>query len=227
MGKLNKAVLGLPPGNVGQVLFREIDGKVYIGTRPKSFMPGTDVPAVNRRKRFGLTGKFAKAINSIDKVKIVWDAVTPNNISPYNGIFKANYPNVTPDTVSDTALLSPGIGFNSAIDTAVIDNTGIQVTLEALGVDSGIDPLIETHIVMAAVISCNVTSDVNLKPNYFLAFKSAPVATNLVNPLSFSVAFKEQEATYYDKYTNHKTFLAFVTLNAEGKPVQYSSTSVQ
>jgi len=227
MGKLRKAVLGIPSGNVGQVLFREIGENVYIGTRPKSFIPGTDERAVNRRKRFGLTGKLAKAINSIDKIKIVWDAVTPNNISLYNGIFKANYPNVTPDTVSDTALLSPGIGFNAAIDTAVINNTGIQVTLEALGVDSGIDPLIETHVVMAAVVSCSVTSDTNLKPNYFLAFKSAPVVTNLVNPLSFSVPFKEQEATYYNKYTSHKTFIAFVTLDADGKPVHYSSTSFQ
>jgi len=227
MGKLKKAVLGNPSGIVGQVLFRDRGGEVYMSTRPKSFMPGADTPAVNRRKRFGLTGKFAKAVNSIDKMKIVWDAVTPNNISPYNGIFKANYSNVTPDSVSDTALLSPGIGFNAAVDTAVIDNTGVQVTLEALGVDSGINPVIETHIVMAAVVSCSVTTDTNLNPNYFLALKSVPVDTNLVNPLSFSVTFGDQEATYFDKYTTHKTFIAFVTLDADGKPVHYSSTSVE
>jgi len=226
MGKLNKAVLGLPSGAVGQVLFREHDGNIYIGTRPKSFMPGNNIPAVNRRKRFGLTGKFAKAVNSIDKLKIVWDAVTPNNISPYNGIFKANYSNVTPDTVSDTALLSPGIGFNADVNTAVIDNTGIQITLNALGADTDIDPVTETTIVMAAVVSCKDTLDTNLKPNYFLAFKSAPLATNLLNPLSFSIRFDDQESTYFDKYTSHKTFLACVTLDANGKPVHYSSTAI-
>lgn len=204
MGKLNKAVLGQPSGAVGQVLFRKMDGNVYIGTRPKSFMPGLDAPAVNRRKRFGLTGKFAKTVNSIDKMKVVRDAVTPDNISPYNGIFKANYLNVTPDTVSDTALLSPGIGFNAVVDTAVIDNTGIQITLEALGTESDINPLIETSIVMAAVVSCKDNSDINLNPNYFLAFKSASVSTNLVNPLSFSITFDNMESTYYDKYAHIK-----------------------
>ena len=227
MGKLKKAVLGNPSGIVGQVLFRDRGGDVYMSTRPKSFMPGTDSPAVDRRNRFGLTGKFAKAINSIDKLKIVWDAATPNDISPYNGIFKANYINVTPTDVSDTALMAPGFGFDAVASAVTVSDTEIEAVLDPLGADSGINLAVEKTILMAAVVFCKDTDDPNLKPNFCMAFKSGEQVLNLTNPLTFNVAFTSQETTYYDKYTTHKTFLVFVTLDENGNPVHYSSTIVE
>ncbi len=227
MGKLKKAVLGNPSGIVGQVLFRDRGGDVYMSTRPKSFMPGTDSLAVDRRNRFGITGKLAKAINSIDKLKIVWDEATPNNISPYNGIFKANYINVTPTDVSDTALMAPGFGFDAVATTVTVSDSEIEVVLSPLGADSGINLAVEKTILMAAVVFCKDTTDPNLKPNFCLAFKSGEQILNLSNPLTFNVALTSMEATYFDKYTTHKTFIAFVTLDENGKPVHYSSTIVE
>ena len=226
MGKLSKNILGNPSGAVGKVVFKERGNSVFIGTRPKSYMPGYDTDSINRRKRFGLTGKFSKAVNSIDVLKIVWDAATPNNISPFNGIFKANYHNVAADDVNSTAILTPSVGFKATESSIELSNTEVTATLNALGTASEIDTQIETTIVMAALVYCKGLLDPNFKEDYFMAFKSDPVIVNLTSSLSFSITLSGTENQIFDKFSSHKGFLVFVTLDATGNPIRYSNTFV-
>ncbi|MCX6159009.1 MAG: hypothetical protein NTY74_13600 [Ignavibacteriae bacterium] len=226
MGKLFKNVLGDPSGAVGKVVFKERGGNIYIGVRPKPYMPGNGTDAVSRRMKFGLTGKLSTAINSIDKLKIVWDKATPSNITPYNGIFKANYQNVTPTDVSNTMLMAPGVGFKITTSSAEVTNTDVSVTLNALGTDTEIDTMVETTMVMAVVVYCKGVLDPNFKENYFIAMKSSPMNINLVNPLTFSVTLSGTESQMFDKYSTHKGFITFVTLDDLGNPVRFSNTVV-
>ena len=224
MGFLKKSVLGKPSGAVGDILFRYKDGKTIIGTRPVSFMPGTDAASVNRRSRFGITSKFSQAVNSLPSFKSLWDNVTPNNISPYNGIFKASYPFVTPTDVSASAGIVPILyGFNVTTTDVTVDETEVNVSIDPIGTNAEIDTNVEKFIQLGTVIKCSDGTMDTLPALLFIPLKSANVVLNLVNPLTFSITLSDQDSDLYSMYDTHLSYLALVTLDENGKAVHYSS----
>lgn len=224
MGFLKKSVLGKPSGAVGDILFRYKDGKTIIGTRPVSFMPGTDQASVDRRSRFGITGKFSSAVNSIPSFKSLWDNVTPNNISPYNGIFKASYPFVTPTDVSASAGIVPILyGFNVTTTDVTVDETGVSVSIDPIGTNAEIDTNVEKFIQLGTVIKCSDGTMDTIPALMFIPLHSANVVLNLANPLTFSITLSDQDSDLYSLYDTHLSYLALVTLDENGKAVHYSS----
>lgn len=223
MGILKKAVLGLPSGAVGDVLFRIKNGRSIIGTRPVNFTPGMDVKSVNRRNRFGITSKFSQAVNSISSFKNLWDIVTPNNISPYNGIFKASYPYVTPTDVTNSASIVPFLfGFNVTTTDVTIDGTEVSVSIDPIGTNAEIDTNVEKFIQLGTVIKCS-DGTVDTLPNIvFIPLKSSNVVLNLANPLSFTITLSDQDSDLYSMFDTHLSYLALVTLDENGKAVHYS-----
>ena len=224
MGFLKKSVLGKPSGAVGDILFRYKDGKTIIGTRPVSFMPGTDTASVNRRSRFAITGKFSSAVNSLPSFKSLWDNVTPNNISPFNGIFKASYPFVTPTDVSASAAIVPILyGFDVTTTDVTVDETEVSVSIDPIGTNAEIDTNVEKFIQLGTVIKCSDGTMDTLPALLFIPLKSANVVLNLANPLTFSITLSDQDSDLYSMYDTHLSYLALVTLDENGKAVHYSS----
>lgn len=223
MGILSKRVLGQPSGAVGDIQFSYRNGLTVIGTRPASFMPGTDEKSVNRRNRFGITAKYSQAVNSIPSLKSLWDDVTPNIISPFNGIFKASYPYVTPTDVTTTAKLVPQLfGFDVTTTDVTVDETEVNVSIDPIGTNAEIDTDIEKFIQLAAVIKCTDSTEDTLPNMLFLPLKSANVVLNLANPLSFTITISDQDSDAYSMYDTHLTYLALVTLDTNGKAIHYS-----
>jgi hypothetical protein len=224
MGILKKSVLGKPTGAVGDILFRLKDGRTIIGTRPVSYMPGTDQKSVDRRHRFGITATYSKAVNSIASLKSVWDNVTPNNISPYNGIFKASYPFITPTDVSDSARVAPLLfGFDVHTTSVVINETSVAITIDPIGTNAGIDTLVEKFVQLALVIKCKTASSEELPALMFIPLKSSSLTLNLTTALTFNITLSDQDSELYSLYTTHKSYFAFVTLTDDGKAVHYSN----
>ncbi|MFA5010679.1 MAG: hypothetical protein WC644_01885 [Ignavibacteria bacterium] len=223
MGVLKKSVLGKPSGVVGDILFRYKDGKTIIGTRPVSYMPGMDVNSVNRRNRFGITAKFSRAVNSLPSFKNLWDNVTPNNISPFNGIFKASYPFVTPTDVTDMANIVPQLfGFDVTTTDVSIDATEVSVSIDPIGTNASIDTNVEKFIQLGTVIKCTDGTVDTLPKLVFIPLKSSNVVLNLANPLSFTITLCDQDSDLYSYFDTHVSYLAFVTLDEFGKAIHYS-----
>lgn len=224
MGFLRKAVLGLPSGVVGDILFRYKDGQTIISSRPVSYMPGTDQASVDRRSRFGITAKFAQAVNGIDSLYSVWDNATPKPTSPFNGIFKASYPYVTPTDVTDLASLVPYLyGFPVTTTDVTVDETEVSVSIDPIGTNAEIDLDVEKFIQLAAVIKCTDGTLDTLPTRIFIPLNSANVVLNLANPLTFTITLSDQYSDLYSMYDTHLTYLALVTLDEDGNAVHYSS----
>ena len=224
MAQLKKTVLGKVSGAVGDVLFRQRNGKNIVGTRPSSFTPGSDPASVARRNRFGLSISFAKTMNSIPLLKSVWKSTTPAGLSPYNFMIKTNYVSIAPDNISGNAVLVPGFGFGVTPSAVSIDSSGIQADINPIGNSAGIDTAIEQSILLVSVIYMNNPVDNTVKQNGFLSFVSDSQTLSLSNPLSFQVSLSNQETQLFDKYQAHKGFFTLLTLNADGNAVQYSGT---
>lgn len=223
MGILSKRILGMPSGAVGDVQFSYRNGQTVIGTRPVSFMPGTDEKSVNRRSRFGITAKFSKAINAIPSLKNLWDDKTENTISPFNGIFRASYPFVTPTDVTSSATLVPFLfGFDVTTTDATVDETEISVSIDPIGTNAGIDTDKEKFIQLCAVIKCSDSTVDTLPSMLFLPLKSSNVVLNLANPLTFTITLSDQDSDAYSMYDTHLTYLSMVTLDEAGNAINYA-----
>ena len=55
MARIKKTILGRISGAVGDVLFRQMHGNNYVGTRPNSFMPGKDENSIFSLSESGFT----------------------------------------------------------------------------------------------------------------------------------------------------------------------------
>lgn len=215
--------LGVIQGAVGPQVFKNRRGKSYVAQLPHNSSKAPSANVMNSRSRFGIVTRFAKSVNSIPALKSVWDIVTPDSISPFNGIFKANYPNVTATDIMDTAMIVPKFyGFGLTTTDVSVDGSAINVSLDPVGTDNVIDTSVEKYIQLCAVIKCidPVSPD---SPKMMLIPKmSSNVSLNLVNPLSFSVELKDFEEKIYAAYDTHLVYIAFVTLDVMGKAVHYS-----
>lgn len=215
--------LGVIQGALGPQVFKNRRGKSYVAQLPHNSGKIPSEKVINVRKKFGIVTRFAKSVNSIPALKTVWDNATPDSMSPYNGIFKTNYPNVTSSDVLSTALIVPRFyGFAITSTDLTVDGTSISLAIDPIGTDSSINTDVEKFIQLCAVLKC---TDPSLEDNpgiIFVPVMSSNVILNLANPLSFTIDFKDFEQAIYAAYDTHLTYLALVTLDADGKAIHYS-----
>lgn len=226
MATLKKSVLGKVSGAVGDILFRMKDGKNYVGTRPISFMPGTDNKSISRRNRFRIACKFSKHINRIFTLKALWNRYTPDTMLPYNGMIKVNYYNVTPDDVSNSASLVPEIGFEIPGFTVTKSSTQIIVELLPIGTGTNIDTVQETQFLLTGVLYLKDRKDENFKLYEFLDITFPVAVLNLVNPITFTHSMSDYEKQLFERYNIQKGFFALLSLNPDDEPVHFSNTFV-
>lgn len=226
MAQLKKTVLGKVSGAVGDIVFREREGKNYIGLRPGSFIPGTDPASVARRKRFLLSLKSGSSINSISQLKSLWSEVTPSGLSPFNYIVKTNYQFVGAGSLTDLFKVVPDNGFGINVTAHSVDRSGVTLNIAPVGNNTGIVEIAEPNMMIAGVVFLSSPVDESVGEFSFIRVVSAPQMTDLLRDLTFNVAFTSQQQVLFDKYQATNTFIALFTLDANAIPVHYSNTSL-
>ena len=107
MAKIRKAVVGKLSGSLGDVVFHERYGKLFIRRRPRSFLPGTDPESTGRRSRFAFSVKLASAVYSLPDLAMLWRRATPKNVSTFNFIVGANTKLAAEGSVTDQITITP------------------------------------------------------------------------------------------------------------------------
>lgn len=227
MARFVNAPLGKFRGALGDALFRKVHGQFLVGVKPDSFTAGTDDAAVKRRSRFSVSAKLATAVNHIPALKNIWDTNTPDTMSAFNGILRANYHRCTFDDVSDDAILCPAFNaFNIVPVTKTLTANSIALTVEALGTGNLIDPNVEKQIQMDVVVFCKSPVDSSLYPDYyFYSFVSQKLTLSLITELTFNAEINAPFTNEFDWYSEHKAFMALTTFDIFGKVVNYSYTT--
>lgn len=224
MADLRKKVLGTVSGAVGDLLFRERNGKNYLGTKPSSFMPGMDEKSISRRKRFALATRLAKPINSISQLKSIWKTVAAPGLSPYNQIVKANYRNTQADSIGDMVKLSPELGFSVQATAIGIDENHLRITLDGITASSGIDPAVEIYFQIAGVAHLSNPLNEENDAHTFVRLLSEEQSLVLDTEINFNINFYDRLSQMIAQYNNRKVFLILLTLDADRNVVNYSNT---
>lgn len=226
MADLRKKVLGTVSGAVGDILFREKNGKNYIGTKPSSFIPGSDERSVARRQKFAMATRLSKPINSNYLLKSVWRLTSPAVLSPYNKIVRANYNNVQADSVGDLVKLVPDIGFSVQVNSSVLDENRLRIVLNGITENSGINPAVELYFQLAGVLHLSSPNTDSNDKHIFLKLNSDEQPLALNTELNFDQNFFDQTSQLIRQYNNRRAFLTLLSLDAERQVVNYSNTFI-
>lgn len=226
MATVNKTVLGRISGAVGDVVFKEKNGKNYVGVRASSFTLPSDAASIERRGKFQLSTQLASVINSNPQLRSLWLKAIPAGVNVYNHLIKINYNNLQSNSASDLVSIVPGFGFIALKQSVTFNNSSIQVVTEAIGDNQEIDTSVETKVQLAAVIFLNNAIDESVKPRNFITMLSPSQALVLNNDLTFELNLSGQTSLIISKYQVHKGFFSLLTLDANDELVNYSSTFI-
>ncbi|HVN49374.1 MAG TPA: hypothetical protein VMU30_11215 [Bacteroidota bacterium] len=224
MAQVSKSVIGRLRGSVGDLAFRQRDGKQIISTRPGTINAPDDEDSVNRRLKFRFLTKFASQVTGIDALKAAWQDNAEAGNSAFNQIISDDYDLVSVDSITEQTRLTPLFGFSAGITSTVISASGIQVVTQPIGTNAGIDLNVEKNIQLAVIVCLSSPSDHSL-PNYYLVpLLSAQQPLKLDTALTLNASLSNQDALVFPKYALHKTIYALFTLNDDGNMVHYSVT---
>lgn len=224
MARLNKQVLGRVRGAVGDLVFRERNGKNFIGVKPSPFMPGTDAASIARRARFALNAKLASTINNNAQLKSIWYNKAPLGLSSHNFILRQNYSFVQPGNISDMVKILPDAGFGLSASNLTISSTQISVSVGPIGTNAGVDAEAEPNTRLYCLLYLYDAVDESVAPNDFMLFTSANQATVLDSELAFNFGLTNQNSQLFSKYNTTKTFFALVTLDGADNISHNSNT---
>jgi hypothetical protein len=233
MAELNKTVLGRVSGRLGDMTFRQRNGKNIIGMRPSHYPTPSDQASVDRRARFRFTAKLAQAIYSLLDLTAAWRPVTPSGMSTFNYILQSNISLVNPGSVSEMTMITPptessnGLGFMINCTTFSVTVNAIAVELAAVGTSQGIDVTKEPNAKLVFVLSLTNPVNDSLADYWFVVGASDPTPLVLANPLSFNIPLSGQDAASVASYGDKKLLLALLTLDADSAPVKHSETLVK
>jgi hypothetical protein len=226
MATIDEELLGKLNGSLGNIVIKNNKGKRYVAAKPGSFVPGLDPESVARRDKFALTGRLSKRIYNVIYLKTIWKNHAPVNTTPFNFITKTNYPRVSSSDLSDQVTLTPGGGFDIAVNSVQLNSSEAKAVLNAVETNNGIDPVKGPNIVMVSILFLNNPKDEVTGADAFITLLSAPQPTDLSTETTFNIPLSYQETLVFNKYQDKKGFFCLITLDADDNPVHYSSTFV-
>jgi len=226
MSEINSGILGKMTGSIGNITGKVSKGKNILTLKPSSFNAPKDPESVARREKFALTVKFAKTVNAQAPLKILWQKVTPSDLSPFNYIVKTNYPSFLNGSYSGTTTITPLLGFPVTTASAELTQDGISFTINALANAYDFNLSKETRLKPVVILSFANPGNLTLQAALFISVELP--ASNFVADaeITFTSTFNDYIKSLYEKYTSRSALFALVTLDSNDIPVNFSQTII-
>ncbi|MDY0082632.1 MAG: hypothetical protein RBR74_05565 [Ignavibacteriaceae bacterium] len=224
MAKLKKQVLGRVSGALGDMVFREVNGKNVVGMRPSNINIPGDPESIARRAKFTLSAKLSKAIIFHQDLKTIWKSKAPSGLSAHNFLIRSNYTNVLAGDLTDFVKLVPVAGFPVRYTEVTITDHSVMVVLDVIGSNNNINKSVETHIEMLTIIFLSDPVDETVEDYVFISTSSGNVDLSLKEVIEFTAPLIGNDELLFSKYRSNKVFSAFVTKNEAGNAINYSNT---
>lgn len=224
MARLTGQIMGKPKGKIGDIVFKSLYGATLIVSAPTSFRPPMDEASITRRTKFRFVVKLSSAIIRLLSVKLLWKSSVPSGKSGYSCLLSSAYKRLRDGLDISGIKLIEKAGFVAANPAVTLNPSSIKVDLDALGVESDIDPNIEKNISLEGVVYLSSPIDETDLPYQFLPFSSADQVVDVNTALSFTIPFHAADALTFQGYSVKKILATLVTKDAKGNPVKASVT---
>jgi hypothetical protein len=214
MAVVKKKVLGELRGKIGSTVYRVRNGKNYAASVPSEYNASQSPLEVDKRNKFRINGKFAKAIKESELLYSIWDKEKAPATNAYNKICKVNFSHCGTNRPSEKNVITPEGEFILPVRNITSLPEGIEVMLESSDI-----PELEKQVIYIMIIS--LYEPAANGHNYFELLVMEGCETE-ENTLKFN--FDENEIQLAKEYKNKTIFLASVTEDEDGKILSWSKT---
>lgn len=213
MARVNQSVIGKLSGKLGDLVFRQVNGKSFVSVRPKKYNPTKSEKAKSVRSGFREINLFASTINKNETLKYLWSFSKIKARSSYTKILKSNLEKTPKTGICELNIITPENGFD--INGSIfIQNSTIQILFST---ESIIFNLHEDLKCFVLIFSKDCRKD-----------SFDPFSANLLNNHSFDIQNNNVQFSFNfelsKKYKTHYLFVSLVAINAN-KIVSFSKTS--
>jgi len=222
MATINKSALGKVSGSLGDITFRQRNGKNIVSLRSGSFTPGKDPQSIARRNKFAHVVQVAKTIYSIPELQEIWNQETPADKMAMNVIFQKNYPSLKPGELPQEVCLAPTAGFFIGNATVEFLAETITCTIPALKAASA--P--EKKCKLFSLVFLTNPSDTGLSKNALIKYSSDFKPISTTDPMSFGFTLSSLDVQTVKKYQDKKIFFILFTATDEEEIIGYSNTFI-
>lgn len=198
MGKLYKSVLGKASGKVGDVVFRIINGKVYIASHIGSNKISKSPACVNNRKRFAAVQNYASAVINIPDLKIIWNKSRNEAKSGYNKVISVNTEYMLSSKLTTKNVITPD-GFGLRNTCAVLSKDKVTVGFNM----KDILPKYSDDTYNACfVLTFSDPIGKKLKTSLSISDFVPDVIPSDVETTEVSLSFNKSQKTFFKNYNN-------------------------
>ncbi len=129
MGNLDKKILGIPRGKVGEVVFKRRNNKIYTGPAPEEYKKTTSVRLIANRGRFAKVTKFSNFVNGNPILKRIWNNTNVHGPDSNLKIFSYNYSSISTNGPSDWTHILPA-NANLIIENPILNDYSLSFSFQ-------------------------------------------------------------------------------------------------
>ena len=223
MAILNGNVIGNMRGRLGNLSARTVDGKTILAARPSSFNVNNDPAVTQVRQKFSVTVALAQAVLALATLAVIWKSVKESGMSVYNTIFKSNFQYSGTDKPTVDNIITPG-GFSLPVNVAAVAADKITASLLALNTES-VFSAEEVNLSANAVVCFTDPTNPADEPYQIISLNKEVANFDFTQAYDLQIDFDAKQKLIAAKYTKNILLLSVASKTADGKVVQYSSTS--
>ncbi|MCS7052885.1 MAG: hypothetical protein NZM09_04035 [Ignavibacterium sp.] len=224
MAQLKNKYFGELKGKLGDVVFRQRGKTNYITQQPRKYNRSRDPEHQNRINTFRLAIKLASAVNSISDLKEIWDDKSYIGSSTYNHLVSVLYPNLRSVDSYSLVRITPERSFSIKVKQIVISETQLDLNIEPLRGNSGINPDLENKARIVGVIWLYDPISSNNPKDEFTKFVSDYVDLDINNNIVFNLSFSSSTTELLKLYNQCRIYSSLITFTSEFSLVSFSNT---
>ena len=223
MALIKGSILGLLSGKFGSFTARIYNGETILAVRPSNFIISHSPAVTANRKKFSICTQLAKAVSGIEDLNQIWDKLRLPRTSVYNIVISKNikYADIKRPTAQN--IITPGGGFNLAVESAVIAADKITINLPALNGQANFSADEKVLSISMLLIGFD---PVNAENDYFkiMSFGHTEADYNPANLLEVIVNLDQFHQNELARYNHRVLLISAAAKDVNGEIVQYSTT---
>jgi hypothetical protein len=198
--------------------------KVFLRKRPnKSKKPPTEL-ALLKKAKFGLAGKIAGKISSINEIKQFWKGDPAKNNTGYNRLFQANYCQLNIEDFSGKIVLSEGYGLEVVNPLIEIGELGLEIKCDSFESADAEKEVAAKYIRATGIIVIKNPAAEGVPDYDFMTFITEEIPKIRGEKFSAEVKYLGGDLIRFQDYKVKKAFAVFITCNGEWELTDISGT---
>ena len=211
-------------GKCGDFVYRNLNGKTVVCSRPGPQKKSMDPCVIARRNRFKLANKLGSALGSIPAMKCIWNQFgIKKNITAHNKMVKDFYPHISVSDIHESFRMGPGFG-NMCVESSEFGQDDEKLTAEIEIENSDFCKENITSVQMIVLMFLKEPLDYNLPEYEIIALTSKETKYTVNQKMKFEVAVVGKNEEYCKMFDVRKCFYILAGFDEKNNLVGYSNT---